>query len=71
MWIVLGIIGFLALLITVILLLPVKIILRNDDKEALILRYRFLGKTFGEDPNPDDPIVKAACKRPLPMAIPC
>lgn len=59
MWIVLGIIGFLALLITVILLLPVKIILRNDEKEALILRYRFLGKTFGEVPNPDDPIVKA------------
>lgn len=58
MWILLGILGFLAALITVILLLPVRIILKNNENEPLILRYRFLGKTFGEDPDPDDPIVK-------------
>ena len=59
MWIALGIIGFIAALITVILLLPVKIIIRNDEQNELILRYKFLWKTFGENPNPDDPIVKA------------
>ena len=59
MWIVLGILGFLALLITVIVLLPVKVIIRNDEQNELILRYKFLGKTYGEDPNPDDPIIKA------------
>ncbi|MBO5892529.1 MAG: hypothetical protein J6Q30_07465 [Oscillospiraceae bacterium] len=59
MWIVLGILAFLATLITVILLLPVKIIIKNDEQNELILRYKFLFKTFGEDPNPDSPIVKA------------
>lgn len=64
MWIILGIIGFLAVLITVILLLPVKIILKNDAQNALLLRFQFLFKTFGEDPDPkpqsnsDNPIVK-------------
>jgi hypothetical protein len=58
MWIILGIIGFIALLICVILCLPVKIILKNDENNALILRYKFLFKTFGEDPDPNDPIVK-------------
>lgn len=59
MWIALGIIGFLAALITVILLLPVKVIIKNDDQEPLILRYRFLFKTYGEDPDPNNPVVKA------------
>ena len=59
MWIVLGIFAFLATLITVILVSPVKIIIKNDEQNELILRYKFLFKTFGEDPNPDDPIVKA------------
>lgn len=59
MWILLGILAFLAALITVIVLLPVKIILKNDAENALILRYKFLFRTFGKDPDPDDPIVKA------------
>ena len=59
MWIVLGIIGFLAALITVILLLPVKVIIKNDEQEPLILRYRFLFKTYGEDPDPNNPVIKA------------
>ena len=57
MWIVLGIVGFLALLITVILLLPVKVIIKSDENNELYLRYKFLGKTYGEDPDPNDPIV--------------
>lgn len=59
MWIALGIVGFLAALITVILLLPVRVVLRNDEKNQLILRYKFLGRLYGEDPNPDAPIIKA------------
>ena len=59
MWIALGIIGFLAALITVILLLPVKVIIKNDEQEPLILRYRFLFKTYGEDPDPNNPVIKA------------
>ena len=61
MWIALGIIGFLAALITVILLLPLKVIIKNDEQEALILQCRFLFKTFGikDDSTPYNPIVKA------------
>lgn len=58
MWIALAILGFVALLITVICLLPVKILIQSNQEEVLILRYRFLFKTFGENPNPDDPIIR-------------
>lgn len=57
MWIALGIVAFVVLLITVICLLPVKVIAQSDPEELLTLRYRFLFKTFGEDPDPNDPIV--------------
>ena len=59
MWIALGIIGGLAALITIILLLPVKIIIKSDEKNELILRYKFLFRIYGEDPDPNDPIIKA------------
>lgn len=59
MWIALAIIAFLALLITVILILPIYVIIKNDENNELILRYKFLGKIYGENPNPNDPIVKA------------
>ena len=58
MWIALGIIGFLAALITVILLLPVKVIIKNNENNELILRYKFLWKTFGERLDPNDPIIR-------------
>ena len=58
MWIFLGIVGFLALLITVILLLPVTVIIKTDQNDEVILRYKFLGKTYGEDPDPNNPIIK-------------
>lgn len=59
MWIALGIIGFLAALITVIILLPVKVILKNNEQDGFILRYKFLGKIYGEEPDPNNPIIKA------------
>lgn len=62
MWIVLSIIGFVALFIVIILLLPVKVIIKNDETNELILRYKLLFKTFGENPNPNDPIVKTLKK---------
>lgn len=62
MWVLLSILAFLAALITVIALLPVKVIIKNDETSGLILRYKLLFKTFGENPNPDDPIVKVLKK---------
>ncbi len=59
MWIFLGILAFIVILITVILLLPVYIIFKSDDDGELMIRYKILFKTFGEDPDPNQPIVKA------------
>lgn len=58
MWIVLGILTFLAAIIIAILCLPVTIIIRSDKSGALELRYRFLFRTFGEEPNPNHPLVR-------------
>lgn len=58
MWIALGIILFLAVVVTVILLLPIDVIIKSDDDGSMMLRYRFLFKTYGEDPNPNNPVVK-------------
>lgn len=62
MWIVLAIVAFLALLITVILLLPVYIIIQNDENDELQILYKILFKTFGEEPDPDNPILKGLKK---------
>ena len=58
MWVFLGIVLFIALIITIILLLPIHIIIKTDEKGELFLRYKILFKTFGEDPDPNDPIIK-------------
>ncbi|MBR2447526.1 MAG: hypothetical protein IKB29_00930, partial [Clostridia bacterium] len=58
MWIFLSVLLFLILLITVILLLPISVIIKTDQNDELILRYRFLFKTYGEDPDPNNPIIK-------------
>lgn len=62
MWILLGIIAFIILLITVILLLPIYITIKTDETGEAIIRYKILFKTYGENPNPDNPIVKALVK---------
>lgn len=61
MWFLYILLGLLAV-ITAILLLPVKVIVKNDENNELILRYKLLFKTFGENPNPDDPITKTLKK---------
>lgn len=58
LWIFLGILGFLALLITVICLLPVYIYVYYDKENSLYYRYRLLWMVFGEVPNPNNPILK-------------
>ncbi len=57
MWIAIGIIGGIALLITVILCLPVYVIVKTDEQDELMIRYRFLHMEFGEDPDPENPIL--------------
>ena len=64
MWVILNILTILAALVTAVLLLPIKIILKNDDENQFILRFRFLFLTFGEgskkkSANADNPIVNA------------
>ena len=47
------------LLIAVILALPIDIIIRNDKEKGVQLLYRLLGKIYGENPDPNNPIAKA------------
>lgn len=58
MWIFLGILFCVLALITAILLLPIYVIIKTDENGELIFRYKILHKTFGENPNPNDPIMK-------------
>lgn len=60
MWIFLGIVAAIALIITVILLLPVYVVVKSDEQGQLMLRYRFLHMTFGENPDPNNPIIRVA-----------
>lgn len=57
MWIAIGIVGGLALIIAIILSLPVYVIAKTDDNDELMLRYRFLHMEFGEEPDPENPIL--------------
>lgn len=58
MWIFLGIVAFLAAVIAVILSLPVYVIVKSDENGELVLLYKFLGKLYGENPDPNNPILK-------------
>lgn len=60
MWIFLGIVAAIALIITVILLLPVYVVVKSDEQGELMLRYKFLHMTFGENPDPNNPIIRVA-----------
>lgn len=52
----------LALIIAAILMLPVDIIIKSDEKGNLKLLYKFLFKIYGEHPDPNNPIIKAVKK---------
>lgn len=52
------VLGALALLITVICLIPVYVYVYYDGENSLQLRYRLLWKVFGENPDPNNPIIR-------------
>ncbi len=56
------ILAFIALIIFIICMLPVYIIIKTDDNGELIFRYKFLNKTYGENPDPNNPILKTVKK---------
>lgn len=62
MWIFLSIVAVIAIIITIILLLPVYIIVRNDENDNMMIRYKLLFLTFGENSNPNNPVIKAVKK---------
>ena len=43
-------------------MLPVFIIIKTDDNGEIILRYKILNKIFGEEPDPDNPIIQVIKK---------
>lgn len=58
MWIFIGIVAFLALLIFIIMMIPVYIIVKTDENGEFIIRYKLLNKIYGENPDPNQPIIK-------------
>jgi len=52
----------LALVVAAILMLPVDIIIRSDQKGRLQFRFKLLFKEYGEKSNPSSPIAKAVKK---------
>ncbi len=62
MWIFLSVIALIVILISVILLSPVHIIIKSGKDDELIILYKYLFWTFGENPNPNHPIVRALKK---------
>ena len=59
MWIVLMILGIIVLLLGAVLLLPLHLIVKNDENNNLLIRYRVLGKTYGEIPKPETDLAKS------------
>ena len=55
-WLILGVIGA---LIAAVLLLPIHLIIKNDENNNMLIRYRVLGMTFGEIPKPETPLEKS------------
>lgn len=58
MWIVLGILLFIIFLVVIILLLPVYVTIKIDKENDFYFRYKFLNRTYGENPDPNNKIVK-------------
>lgn len=73
-WILLGILALISLLAGVALLLPADVLFLLDGQEGFRIRYRFLGKFFGEEaeeaepkPKAENPIIKSL-KRSLGLS---
>ena len=53
-----AIVAALLLIVAIVLLLPVDVLFLADSRQGLRLRYRFLGKLYGETPDPKNPIIR-------------
>lgn len=62
MWIFLSIVAVTAAVIFIILMLPIHFIIKTDENGELFLRYTFLGKVYGENPDPNSPILQTLKK---------
>ena len=56
------VIAVICLIIAILLMLPVDILIFADDKNGFKLLYRFLGKLYGEEPDPNNVIIKGVKK---------
>ena len=67
LWIILGILAAVGALVAVALVLPVDVLFLLDEEQGFAIRYRFLGKKYGEESNPKSPIVRGL-KRTLGLS---
>jgi len=63
MWIFLGILVFLTIIITIILLSPVSVIIKSDEEGKLIFRCKILFFTFGDDSKKENTVTKKIKKK--------
>lgn len=62
LWIILGILAAIALIVGIICALPVDVLFLLDEAHGFRILYRFLGKLYGEKPNPKSPIIRGLKK---------
>lgn len=63
-WILLGILALIVLLFSIILILPVEVLFLLDEAKGFRIRYRLLGKIYGEDAKKQSKKKKAKGKTP-------
>ena len=62
MWIFLGIVGLFAAIVTVVLCSRVDVLVKSDESGGIQLLYRWMFKTYGENPDPNNPILQTLKK---------
>lgn len=56
------VLAVIVLVVAVILMLPVDLLFQADGTNGFRILYRFLGKVYGENPDPNNPVVKGLKK---------
>lgn len=59
LWILGGLLAVILLLTVIILLLPVDVLFLTRENGEFKILYRFLGKLYGEEPDPNNPLIRS------------
>ena len=59
LWILGILLAVIALIIIIVLLLPVDVLFFTDEQGEFKILYKFLGKLYGEEPDPNNPLIRS------------